>query len=318
MSTTTTRRERFLPYAYDRALGFEIDACTRDDATSVEQDGRILRLGDAWRTAEVTFTARLGLGARAKLVPAPERDSPPLGLLVTLRCETTRVRRGQVFAFTEETATGSMRLRRDELAGTAELMAWVVRTKPTGRRHAGYAQGAGLRVAQSSAWLVEIDRAAPSGAHGFEVLFRSFAGDPAIPARERGNLYRLDSAQLVPVLWLNADHTEVAAMLATEGTRGARARLRDVTFERILAAVRVQLVLRAAVHAAADGPVYPWETLVLDDALERLYPAVATTDRLARMRDELADPAEIVARLDDVFQAQERTAEVLRKLLEDS
>jgi hypothetical protein len=318
MTGKSTRRERFLPYAYERSLVFEIDACTRDDGTNAEQDGRTIRLGDGWRTADVSFTSRLPMVTRTKLVPTPERDSPPLALLVALRCETTRVRRGQVFAFTDETAMGSMRLRRDELTGTAELMAWVVRTKPTARRHVGYALAAGLRVAQSPAWSLEVDRPAPSGAHGFEVLFKSFARDPAIAARERSNLYRLDSAQDMPVLWLNADHTEVAAMLGTEGTRGARARLRDVTFERIIAAVRVQLVLRAATHATADGPVYPWEARVLDDALGRLYPGVSAADRLARMRDDLREPAELVARLDDVIQADERTAEVLRKLLEDS
>ncbi len=318
MSDTSVRREKFLPYAYERTLALEVTACTRDDGAQVALENRTVMLWSGWQTAEIEFTARLPATSHARLVPPGERAAPPLAVLVALRCEATRLRRGEVFALVDDACSDVLRVRRDELHGTAELVAWVVRTKSGGRRVAGYASDAGLRVAQAPPWSLEVDRPAPTAGRGFEVLFKSFAQDAAIPPRERANLYRLDAAQAVPVLWLNADHGEIADLLRAEGTRGARARLRDVAFERIVSAVRLQLILRAAAHLTAGEAVYPWETTVLDEALARLYPKVAATDRLARMRDELTDPAELVSRLDDATQAHEHTADALRKAIEDA
>jgi hypothetical protein len=244
--------------------------------------------------------------------------SPPLTLLVALRCEATRLRRGEVLDLRDGSAQGSMLLRRDELAGVVEIRAWLVRTKPVTRRAAGYATIAGARVAHAPVWSVIVDRERTATHRGLEVLFKSFRADPAIPARERANLYRLDCAQEVPILWLNADHEVLAPVLASEGTRGTRARIRDATFDRIVSSVRAQLLLRAATHAATEGPIYAWETAVLDDELPRLFPDVAATDRLQRLKETMSDPADLLARFDDASQAHERTADVLRKLVEDA
>lgn len=318
MSDTSVRREKFLPYAYERTLALEVTGCTRDDGAQVAIDGRTVMLWGDWHSAELEFTARLPATSRVRLVPPVERDAPPLALLVALRCDATRLRRGEVFPFVEDGCSAGLRVRRAELHGVAELVAWVVRTKASARRVPGFATEAGLRVAQAPPWSLEVDRPAQPSGRGFEVLFKSFAQDAAIPTRERANLYRLDAAQPVPVLWLNADHAEIADLLRAEGTRGTRARLRDVAFERIVSAVRLQLVLRAATHITAGEAVYPWEQPLLDEVLARLYPAVAATDRIARMRDELTDPAELVARLDDAGQAHEHTAAALRKAIEDA
>lgn len=315
MSGSSVRRERFLPYAYDRAaLAFEITACSRDGEPSPVGESRTIELTGAWHHVDIDVSAELV----PRLVPAGERGDPPVALLVALRCEATRLRRGEVLTIVEHRARGTLRVRRDDLAGTAEVHAWLVRTRPHVRKAAGFALAAGARLAHAASWTLLLDRERTATARGLDVQFKSFAADPSIGPAERGNLYRLDCAQDEPILWLNLDHAKIAEVLRSEGTRGRLARQRDVVYDRIIVAVRTQLVVRAALHACADGPVYAWERAVLADILPRLYPQVPAADRLPRLATDVAEPADLIARLDDVLQAGERTAHAVSALLEES
>lgn len=318
MSQASVRRERFLPYAYDRsALELELVACTRDDEAVALPETKSLELFGPWRTALLELRASVPSSLTAKLVPPTERKDPPLALLVALRCPGTRLRRGEVIPIVASEARGVIRLRRDELVDAAELHAWLVRTKPHAKRAPGHATAAGARVAHAATWTVLVDRERAPSTRGLDVKFKSFATDPAIPTAERANLWRLDAALDEPVLWLNLDHGPIAELLRAEGTRGQRARQRDVVFDRIIATVRAQLLLRAATHLATES-VYAWERAVIDDALPKLYPHLPADERLERLRIDASDPADLLARLDDVTQASEHTAAAVLKLLEES
>jgi hypothetical protein len=318
MIGASTRRERFLPYAYDRnALALEVIGCVRDDEPLLGFEARTLELIGPWRRAEIEVGVTMPADLVSRLVPTAERRDPPVAVLVGLRCEATRLRRGEVLTIAEHRARGTFVVRRDELAGTAEIHAWLVRTRPHLRRAAGFALAAGARLAHAPGWTLVLDRERSTTARGLDVQFKSFAADASIPVDERGNLYRLDSAQDEPILWLNLDHARIAEVLRSDGTRGRVARQRDVVFDRIIAGVRMQLVMRAALHACADGPVYAWERAVLADILPRLYPQVPAADRLARLGADVVEPADLIGRLDDVLQAGERTAHAVSALLED-
>jgi hypothetical protein len=319
MSDASVRRERFLPYAYDRGtLALDLVRCTRDEEPLAIADPRVLELYGEWRTAELELSAQVPAVLADKLVPSSERRDPPLAVLVGLRCAATRLRRGEVMRVVDGCARGTLRLRRDELAESAELHAWLVRTKPHTRRTSGYATAAGARVAQASPWTVLVDRDESTAVRGLDVRFKSFAADPAIPLPERDNVWRLDCLADEPVLWLNLDHGPLAELLRAEGTRGQRARQRDVVFDRIVASVRTQLAMRAATNLLGEGPVYAWETAVVTDLLPRLYPQLGAGERRDRLLQDARDPAELLGRIDDALQASERTAKAILALLEES
>lgn len=320
MRGASVRRERFLPYAYERAaLTLEVTSCRRDDEPVPLGADRIIELHGRWHRAEIDVQARMPAAAVARLVPSAEREAAPLALLLALRSEATRLRRGVVIPFVGGAASGTLGLRHDELGGApAEIHGFLVRTKPLARRTAGFAHAAGARVAHAPPWTLAVEPTRPPAARGLDVRFKSFTADASIPTREKANLYQLDCAQDAPVLWLNADVAQIAEVLRSEGTRGQRARLRDVMFDRIVTAVRIQLVMRAAVDAHDDGPVYAWQKDVLEDALARLYPHLQPEERRERLRRDMLDPAELVRRIDDDAQAREKTSDALRKLLEES
>jgi len=240
MSGASVRRERFLPYAYDRdALALEITACSREGEPLPIGETRTIELGGAWRHTDIEVTATMPAELVPRLVPAGERGDPPVALLVALRCEATRLRRGEVLSIVDHRARGTLRVRREELAGTAEVHAWLVRTRPHVRKAPGFALAAGARLAQASSWTLMIDRERPKAARGLDVQFKSFAADHSIATDERSNLYRLDSATDEPILWLNLDHAKIAEILRSDGTRGRLARQRDVVYDRISVAVRI-------------------------------------------------------------------------------
>ncbi len=324
MSDTRIKRERFLPYAYGR-LGLradlrrvEVDGHASSDG--LDRDAHLVDLRGTWSRARLTFVVPPQDTLLTQVVPDAERSTPPVAVLLVLRCQATRLRRGVAASF-EHTGTElevTIELERDELAGHAELLPYLVRTANGSSEAGGFAHRVGNRIASARPWSIRVDlQRAPSG-RSLDVQFKSFGKDESIALADRGSMWRLEAQAETPILWSNQDHGSIAELLRHEGTRGRRAYLREVVFDRIGSSVWTQLFFAATVSIReSDGSIYGWEQSVLDLLLPDMYPAVPTAEgRLKYLRQELDDLPQVLARLDAALQRRDNGIQHLTRLVE--
>lgn len=321
--TAAARRERFLPYRYARGgLDADVRAVTLDGETVVtpEPDARVVALDFAWTRAELALTVRVPSETVARVAPEGTRLDA-LAIAIVLRSPATLLRRAVRLPVRALDAPleASLALDRDELAGAVELRALLVRARAA-RSAGGYATLRGARLADARSWELRVDRGRePRGEH-LDVRYRRFSEDEVLPPRDRQNVYVLDADEETPILWLNAEHERVTAILDSRGTVGRQARLREVFFDLIAHSVWTQLFLRAATDLArADETLYPWQDAVLDLLLRDVFPEVRrAADRRERLvelhREDL--PA-LLARLDAGLQRRHDLGAHLTRLADE-
>lgn len=313
MTITSTRRERFLPWSWLKSgLGLEIVEVTLDGErpASTHADRHLVELDEAWRRAELVVQVGLAEGLRRQVLP--EGDSGALSVVIAVRCDDTRLRGGERLVLPPNASGLEHRvvLRRDELAGSVELSATLVRDAAAEHAVPGYATAAGARLAAAWSWELRIDRRRALSGVYLDVRYRSFKDDATIPDRERGNLYRLEAEAEAPILWLNSDHAAIASVLDAKGQVGNRAHLRDVAYDALAPMVWTQLFVRAASDSKRQGETaWPWQDAVLDAVAGLL-----DCEREELERDELPSP---LARLDAALQAKHQLAAHLVKLMEE-
>ncbi len=111
-------------------------------------------------------------------------------------------------------------------------------------------------------------------------------------------------------------------LLSDKGTRGPRARTRDVVFDLIEHSVWSQLFVHAALDLREAGEsVYDWEDSVLRELLGGLFPSERThLARRARLRAAL-DRGELpllLGKLDAVLQRRSKLVEHVEKLVDEA
>lgn len=324
--TAATRRERFLPYRYARSgVALRVTGCVLDGEDMVEPDteAHLVELDVPWNAATVQLELTVPAATLARVLPeGQEGGGTPdeTELLLVLRCPSTFVRAGVrvPFARADVPVSTELALRRDDLAGALHLQAFLVR-KSAGRRRRGFASRTSARLADSRAWELRVDCGREPRGEYLDVRYRRFSEDDAIPARDRKNLYALDVAEDAPILWINAEHERIAAILDSKGNVGRHARLREVFFDHIAHAVWTQLFLRAARHyVETEDTVFAWEDGVLDALLKDAYPEVrSAADRRDRLAEDWDDLPELLRRLDAGLQRRDDLAVHLTKLVEE-
>lgn len=325
MSDSRSKRERFLPFAHDRhglrtkVHSLELDGRFVQEA--VDLDSHLLDLRGTWSHARVVLEVSPAPGLVEQVLPEDERDTPPLAVLVSVRCGVTRLRRGVRAELSGDAPVlVAIDVDHDEILGAAELIPFLVRTRDAASPATGFARARGSRVAGGRAWTLRTDlEQSPSGKY-LELQLKSFRDDPLVPAPERGAVWRLDAMVEQPILWLNLDHAAIANLLRYDGSQGRRARARDVIFDRIAASVWTRLFLLATDNVIRTGEeTYGWEEAVLDYLLPDLYPGVPTkAARLERLRQEHDDLHLLLAKLDAVLQVREDGIANLVRLAEES
>jgi hypothetical protein len=324
---TNTRRERFLPYAYERfGLDFAIRACSLDDRSTIEDfdsEKRVVQLNDLeWERAELRVEVALGAGLPQRVLPAFEHKKLPVHVLVAVRCDRTRLRRGIELvphADKQGLLEGIISLQRDDLRGHAELVPYLVRSENCARSAPGFAVVKGARLASAGPWEVRVDTKPLGAGQYLNIRFNSFKGDPRMQA---GNLYWLDAEHENPTLWLNSDETSLAEVLASRGTRGGRARIRDVVFAMITMGVWTQLFMRAASNAQLeDGHAgYEWEENVLRLFLPEMFPEAQDHESRCLALRELYDEGgavRVLEHLDTLLQRRQSLVKYLNGLLSE-
>ncbi|MBL8949922.1 MAG: hypothetical protein JNK82_04035 [Myxococcaceae bacterium] len=309
---SSTKRERFLPWAWVKSgLGLETLEVTLDGERPavLHADRHLVELDEVWQRAELTLQVGLADGLFEQVV-APG-DTTGLSVVVALRCDETRLRRGERLVLPRN-ANGLLHrvtLRRDELVGSVELSAVLVRDQQAEREVSGFASLAGARLAAAWAWELRVDRKRALSGVYLDVRYRSFRDDPIIAEWERGNLYRLEADGEAPILWLNSDHAAIASVLDAKGQVGSRAHQRDTVYDVMVPMVWAQLFVHAATELWRQGEVaLPWQDAVLDAVC-----ALLEVERGQLERDELPT---LLAALDRALQAKHHVAAHLLKLLE--
>lgn len=324
-ASTRRKRERFLPYAYERfGLELELLGCELDAAPgpAPEREQRVIALdGEPWRRARLRY--RVGIPERTlrAVLPESEHGAPPAELVLVVRCAQTRLRRS-VRAMSppivEAQAEGILDLRQDDCGGEIEITPFLLRGR-AGTPVDGYAFRRGARLASARPWLLRIEPArAPSGRF-LDVRYRSFGQDAWLAAFQR-NLYRLECDQDAPVLWINADHDKIAAVLDERGTVGRKARLRDVFYDLIAHGVWTQLFVRAALDARPGRePSYGWQDAVLRLLLPLMFETHRTHEqRVHALGRLLADDVSLLLeRLDAALQVKAELGAHMTALAED-
>jgi hypothetical protein len=317
---------RFLPWAHEsHALALSVLGGRLDGRTLELTDPRvqILDLSSPWQRARIELELRVPTRVLGRVLPEHEHADPRVEILISLRCDRTHLRRQVCLRRWSEGESGrfaaALTIARDELAEQATLDAYLVRSQACSSPMPGVASRLGARLASARPWVLQIDEAPARAGSYLETQYRSFARDPSIPPSNRAALYRLELEREDPILYLNADHERVRAVLDAKGTTGRRARLRELVFERIVSGVWTQLVLRAAARAVEDGELaYAWEHAVLDQWLPRLYPEQADDEARRRClhRDYQRLPT-LLVELDGALQTSGELAEIATKLADE-
>lgn len=324
-----TKRQRFLPYAFARfGLDFAIRRCELDGSgaiTEMDHERHLVELDDdPWERLVVRGEVALRSSVLSQVLPEQERCEPPVELWLVVRCAETRLRRG---ARVTEAPTRpgshpfSFELARPECFGTVEVVPFALRARNAEQPAAGFAHAHGARLAGARAWELRVDRRRDPAGRFLDVRYRSFSGDPVLSAYA-GNVYSLDHETETPILWINADHEAISAVLNARGATGTRARLREVLYDRISHGVWTQLFLRAVTHLSdGDGEtVWEWEDAVLRRLLSRVFPKLRThAARLAEVRGLVAggELPHLLGLLDAALQDEDNVSQHMTRLVQE-
>jgi len=310
-----TKRIRALPFAYlgtgvrarveHVALdGYEIDDVADADAHRIDLDGR------AWRRIVLRVTIDVPRATIERVVPTAERSSPPLAVVVVLRCRTTHLRRG-VEAIASDAPSDStedglqsyvarIAVDRQDVRDTVELLPFLVRRRDARAPEARYARAAGARIASGWGWKIVVDASPRGRSRHIDVRYTSFSDSDWEMLREAADtLYLLEADLNQPV------------------------RLRDLAFDRIAVSVWMQLFLHAARDVDEDGEtMFEWGRGVLENWLPDLMPdthdAELRVERLREARDDASELAALLQRLDTLLQRRDHAVRHLVRMLEEA
>jgi hypothetical protein len=321
MTVARTKTERFLPWAWLKSgFRFEVTGGTLDGnrPAGIDPERHLLEIDEPWERASLAL--RIDVSAELSSRVLPPKDAGGLAVIVVLRCDETRLRRGVRLALPSGAGPMEHRLElsRNELSGTAELSAVIVRAKAAAKPVRGFASAAGARLAETRPWELRIDRRRQLSGVYLDIRFKDFVTDEVVPKEHKQNLYRLEISEH-PILWLNSAHTSIPGVLNAKGHVGKRAVVRDVAFDLLVPVVWMRLFTHAADQLRrGEEAAYEWQDSVLDTAARLLQPkSKKNDDARERLEAELEDLPSVLERLDAALQAEHEVGKHLVRLAED-
>ena len=328
VASSARRRHRFLPYRFEeQGLVARVARCVLDQrpaGIAADRERHLLDLStQRFTRAEIELAVTVPPEVLRAVVPADEHARPPVQVLALVSCGASRSRRAVQLAAELHGAgaySGTIAIERADVTGAVEVTAMLVRALD-GADGAGWAARTGERLASSRTWEIRVDASqAPRGEY-LDIRYEDFAkvGPPQFPVPAA--LYQLECESEAPILWLNTGSTRLANALSSDASIGRIARVRDATFDRIIAAVWARLFLRAMSNLGRTGePTWPWQIAVLQQWLPRLYAGDPDHEsRVESLRRELADgdADAVIARLDLAIQDEIESARVHEALVEE-
>lgn len=284
---TQSKRVRFLPFRFASGAISLTATSLRVDGEKVPIDEEQLHRGamivdrEHWREIRLSGVMLVDPEAFLATLPEPERATPPASFILVLESPETRLRRrvlqqpwqGSECAF-------DVRVDAHEIAGPVTLTPWLVR-RQAANAAPGYGCEAGHRLASGRPLTIHPHAPKLRSGHFLDVRFKAFQADPVL-RQMPWRAYFLDTTES-PVLFINADHDEVARVLSAGGQTGVDAGLREVFFDLIAVGVWNQLFLKAAEGLSADGESNKaWQAGVLHELLPLMLPSIRAHGERAR------------------------------------
>lgn len=310
-SFDASRRVRAWPYPTARGgLRLVVDRATAD-GREMSVDDEHARIDTHEVFDRLRIEAHVEVDRElASLVPDPDG----LALALVYRCAATRVRGAVIASLAEPRFV--LELPRDDVEGDLSLVAQLTRrTQGTSALHARHV---GAWLGSSSPWTLGTRPEPPRDGRFLEVQFQRFSADPVL-STFGPVLYRLEVDDDEPRLWLNADHTRAAGILAERGTRGVRARLRETIYDRIACGVWTQLFVHA-VDSRHDESRPEWHDAVLDALLPEVFPDAPRGGLRSRLEVQLDYDGwpGLLAGLDLALQRRDAVADHVVKLVAEA
>lgn len=246
---------------------------------------------DQWEFVQLFGTLEVREDVIDQVFPPEERDDPPGHLYIAVQCHTTIYRdRVDVKASIEGEGSYdvSIKLPFDRFRGRIRLLPYLARSGQSDR-DTSYATQPHAKLADGEGYEIVIDRSEEEEPPGIDGEEASFSEAEHLPDGHR--IYYLDFRdQERPKLWINSDYPRIAEILRSDGSIGARARMRDVILDQITYGVWNQLILRAGTAIDRNGNVpYEWQENVLRAFARRLYDQGDMEEAKLRLRSDLRD-----------------------------
>lgn len=334
------RRKQFSPYRYEP---YEFETSVRsltldgeDALPKVDAENQKISLGDVeeWGAVTICLDAELSKSTLQEVLPDEELDSPPIeGVLIVqdIFGRQTYLRNGVSMTIDEEAEaeikfTCKVRLQRGDLRGKVLLRPVLVRASERAGKP-GYASDKGARLVGGHEWSIILDSALPPGAY-LEARYEDFTESESRYLRNNSHLiYFLDleerGSPSRPILWLNEDIADLRIVFDSNGTRGAKARVRDVIFDAISIPVVSSLIIRAALDCDLDSleAPYEWEDGILSQFADELYPEDEGEDAKRILVDTVREPegiTQVMERINSVIQRRHNMGSNLEKLFREA
>jgi len=294
----TIARRRYLPYSFARhgleliVVALRVGEEVIDLGEAYDEDRRILDLkrfvgeGNLFVEAEVRgLTESLFLDT----FPPRELEAPPVRLALVGQDEKGWYRVAVPMARRGETARGLLEIVPAHGTGAMSVEAVAMRTAdaPLGS-DVRYAGRAGMRVATSSPISLSLREIAQPPGGALDVRWEDFSGSSHPRRRARpGRIFYLEPTAEPPILWLNKGVDDLAAVLESKGTRGPRARTRDLIHQVIALPVWYALVHHASAAVTAGEDVEGWRRGLLAQIAPRVYPGLRRETAYKQLIEDL-------------------------------
>lgn len=267
----------------------------------------------------------IGLDQLEATLPQGETAVRDCSLVVLARGVASR--RREIIARRSVGAGGEFEfdISRNDHCGRLDLLAAVVRNN--GRREVdGFADSAGAILAQTdlpSLWFDE--PRAPTGS-AIEITWVDFTKDGTLPDK---NMFALRLNER-PLILLNSGIPFAYTILASKGTHGAAARIRDAIFAQIVHQVWTSLLAQCFMSVLRVGQEEPattlervseWESQVLTDWAPGFYPSESDANAAVNVLiEELLTSGStlLVERVADVIQTRMETIRGFNGLVRES
>ena len=306
----TTKRRRFLPYAFgERALPLEVSAIgfdgeTVDLATVYCRSTRSLDLREFGGHAQPVTVHLESPGVdpevASTLVPKSELPHPPLRIVAVATDAAGWYRTTRVLEPCKAGYAGVLELVPADSTGHIDVEAVAVRSEDAGRNsQSGIATRAGMRVATSAPIRVMTRDPAVTPGGALDVRWEDFRASTH-PERKRGSdrIFYLETTLDPPILWLNRANPDLVAVLESKGTRGSKAMVRDLLNQAIALPVWYALVHTATMAVTRDedgAPTVPegWKRGMLARIAPRMHRGIGKDAAYHRLLDDLCELDEV-------------------------
>jgi hypothetical protein len=314
-----------LPYVYAReALSLSVRSLEldRDDYSNrVETETRQVFLEDvkSWSTASLLVQVEAPGGLTERLLPEDERKSPPWKAVLVASCTESKWRK----KYTLEPAgdnrgrwKGGLDIERDELRGTLQLCAYLVRTKERDKQAGKYAHRENVRLASTSEWRVYFDDPqTPPGGY-MDVIWKNFEEEELL-SDFSDSVYHLSFGKSQPVLYLNEGIGGLHPILHSNASTGTTAAIRDVIEDSISQCVWMALAINALLSVGGDDDKMPndWKQAVGEMLEQELYPRVKNPSEAIRSKEEVDTVIQAVtASVQEKIDMKKSTQKIIKNL----